>query len=221
MELSKNKILSELQKNVIRELFNISDNFYLTGGTALSAFYLYHRYSVDLDFFTKDETAFNNARIIVKKTCDNLQKEHSVISDTFYFKHFSVIDKKNNDMLPLHFSLDIVEQFNKEKNKIDNIIIDPIEEILINKICAVVGRSEIKDLIDLYFLEKENYDIIKYISYAKKKDGGIGKEVLAYCLSNIKNEFENKMMIKKIKKNQLIEFKENLIRKLLQSGNDK
>ena len=95
MELSKNKILSELQKNVIRELFNISDNFYLTGGTALSAFYLYHRYSVDLDFFTKDETAFNNARIIVKKTCDNLQKEHSVISDTFYFKHFSVIDKKN------------------------------------------------------------------------------------------------------------------------------
>lgn len=33
-----------------------SRGFYLTGGTALSEFYLQHRYSDDLDFFTrKDE----------------------------------------------------------------------------------------------------------------------------------------------------------------------
>ncbi len=30
-------------------------DFYLTGGTALAAFYLFHRYSFDLDFFTKDK----------------------------------------------------------------------------------------------------------------------------------------------------------------------
>jgi hypothetical protein len=30
-------------------------SFYLTGGTALAAFYLFHRYSDDLDFFTNDQ----------------------------------------------------------------------------------------------------------------------------------------------------------------------
>jgi len=218
MGLSNNKILNELQKNVLKELFDVTDKFYATGGTILSGFYLSHRYSVDLDFFTKDETAFNNAKIIVTKVYDNLQKEFSIISDTFYFKHFDIIDNPNNDILPLHFSYDVVYQFIEDKNRFDNIIVDTIEEILINKICAVVGRSEIKDLIDLYFLEKENYDIMKYIPYAHEKDGGVEKEVLAYCLNNIKIEFEDRMMVKKVSKEQLIEFRKNLIKKLLTCG---
>jgi Nucleotidyl transferase AbiEii toxin, Type IV TA system len=48
-------ILSPLQKSVLIALFGdpwFRQHFYLTGGTALSAFYLKHRYSDDLDFFT-------------------------------------------------------------------------------------------------------------------------------------------------------------------------
>jgi hypothetical protein len=48
-------ILSPLQKSVLDILFSgpwFRQHFYLTGGTALSAFYLKHRYSDDLDFFT-------------------------------------------------------------------------------------------------------------------------------------------------------------------------
>ena len=33
----------------------LADNFYLTGGTALAVFYLKHRYSEDLDFFSEKE----------------------------------------------------------------------------------------------------------------------------------------------------------------------
>lgn len=215
MELSNSKILNELQKNFLRGLFNITNNFYLTGGTALSTFYLFHRYSIDLDFFTKDEAAFNNSKIIVTKVCNKIKKECLIKSDTFYFKHFDIIDKINNDILTLHFSYDVVKQYNKNKNVFDNIIVDTIEEILINKICAVVGRSEIKDLIDLYFLEKENFNILDYIPYAKKKDGGIEKEVLAYCLNNIKIDLDDRILIKKVTQKQLIAFKEALIKKLL------
>ena len=35
----------------------LNDRFYLTGGTALAAFYLQHRLSEDLDFFTADSAA--------------------------------------------------------------------------------------------------------------------------------------------------------------------
>jgi predicted nucleotidyltransferase component of viral defense system len=36
-----------------------SERFYLSGGTALSAYYLQHRYSDDLDLFTRDQDALS------------------------------------------------------------------------------------------------------------------------------------------------------------------
>lgn len=215
MELSNNEILSALQKEIIQEFFRITDKFYLTGGTPLSAFYLKHRYSIDFDFFTSDEIAFQNINTIIHKICKNLAKKYSIITDTFYFKHINVIDNSSRELLILHFSYDITEQFNKIKNRFDNIIVDTLEDILINKICAILGRSEIKDLIDLYFIAQEGYDILKYIPYAQKKNGGLEKEVLAYCLNNIKIDFDDKMMIKKVTIEQLNTFKEDLLKKLL------
>jgi len=51
------EILNKNQK-ILLEYFSKEDfinDFYLTGGTALAAFYLNHRYSEDLDFFTEKE----------------------------------------------------------------------------------------------------------------------------------------------------------------------
>jgi len=47
-------ILTPIQQSLLSALSKEStvvDNFYLSGGTALAEFYLYHRYSEDLDFF--------------------------------------------------------------------------------------------------------------------------------------------------------------------------
>ncbi len=53
------EILSPLQRQTLAAIgqSQLGPGFYLTGGTALAAFYLQHRYSVDLDFFTADPTA--------------------------------------------------------------------------------------------------------------------------------------------------------------------
>ena len=51
------ELLAEIQKEILAHLRVIPelDAFYLTGGTALSRFYLAHRKSNDLDFFTSEE----------------------------------------------------------------------------------------------------------------------------------------------------------------------
>jgi hypothetical protein len=51
------EILTDLQKKILILFKNLPDReaFYLTGGTALSAFFLNHRKSNDLDFFTHVE----------------------------------------------------------------------------------------------------------------------------------------------------------------------
>ncbi len=46
--------LYRLQDEVLAELVTLGTGFYLGGGTALSRFYLQHRYSDDLDFFSHD-----------------------------------------------------------------------------------------------------------------------------------------------------------------------
>lgn len=52
------KILSSRQVAILEFIGkekNLVQNFYLSGGTPLAAFYLHHRYSEDLDFFSEQE----------------------------------------------------------------------------------------------------------------------------------------------------------------------
>src|SRR3990172_6621286 len=56
--MGKIQFISREQKIVLDEVGKdnfLSSRFYFSGGTALSAFYLQHRYSQDLDFFSYDK----------------------------------------------------------------------------------------------------------------------------------------------------------------------
>lgn len=54
--MSAQEILTRLQRSFLQQLgrSDLRETFFLTGGTALSAFFLAHRYSEDLDFFTEE-----------------------------------------------------------------------------------------------------------------------------------------------------------------------
>jgi len=54
----KEEVLTSRQVSFLEKVGqnrSLAENFYLTGGTALAAFYLAHRYSEDLDFFSEKE----------------------------------------------------------------------------------------------------------------------------------------------------------------------
>ena len=56
---NKNCYASPAQREILIKLINhniLEEQFFLTGGTALSVFYLHHRRSNDLDFFTLKQT---------------------------------------------------------------------------------------------------------------------------------------------------------------------
>jgi len=62
-------ILTTLQSKFLEKFFNLTQEFYLTGGTALSAFYLKHRNSIDLDLFTHEDAAFTKIDNFVTEVC--------------------------------------------------------------------------------------------------------------------------------------------------------
>lgn len=185
----KDEILTVWQRKFLKSFFScyLGKEFFLTGGTALAAFYLHHRLSEDLDLFTINQNVnLNEVNAEVRKIAlsHKLKVEHRVSSPTFsqFF-----LSPKNEKLLKIDLVKDIPLRFGKLK-KINNFLIDSLENISVNKMLAIYGRLDGKDFIDLYFLLKQKLiNLEKIFQMAKKKDPGLNKFYFANTLMEIKN----------------------------------
>lgn len=139
-------IFDEFRKdNVLRT------TFYLTGGTALAVFYLYHRESEDLDFFTPKPYArlavFNAVTAWSKKRNYVIEDRSNEMVQIFYFV-FPDGNKMKVDFnyYPCHRV--------KKGLLYESVHIDSQLDIAINKLITISQRTEVKDFVDLYFLLK-------------------------------------------------------------------
>ncbi|MBL0703295.1 MAG: nucleotidyl transferase AbiEii/AbiGii toxin family protein, partial [Sulfurospirillum sp.] len=140
--------LYKLQDKVLDIVFSAENIFYLTGGTCLSRFYKEKRYSDDLDFFTNHNDNFARAIREIKQL---LRNEYTIVIEVDS-KDF--IRLKVNNLLQVDFINDRVMRY-KETVVLDNgYIIDNYENILANKLTAVVGRDSPKDIFDIYLIYK-------------------------------------------------------------------
>ena len=156
--------LYKLQDKVMNIVFKTEHIFYLTGGTCLSRFYQQKRYSDDLDFFAQDESRFKIALKNIKKA---LEVECKVIVDT-QSKDFVrwIVD----DLLQIDFINDRVYRYGKSIVLENGYCIDNIENILSNKLNAIIDRDEEKDVFDIYMICKfYNFDWNYILEIAHKK----------------------------------------------------
>jgi predicted nucleotidyltransferase component of viral defense system len=138
--------LYELQDRVMDIVFGLGSEFYLTGGTCLSRFYQAKRYSDDLDFFTNDSPRFSFA---VREIRATLAKELQISLQT-ETKHFVrlVIDGR----LQVDFVNDSVLRDAMPIITPQGYLIDTIDNILSNKLTALIGRDNPKDMFDLILI---------------------------------------------------------------------
>jgi hypothetical protein len=78
-----------------------------------------------------------------------------------------------------------VAQIVSDKPMVGIIRIDPPEEILANKLCALLGRAEIRDLVDVRALEISGYPVEAALSAAASKDAGLTPGQLSWVLNQI------------------------------------
>jgi predicted nucleotidyltransferase component of viral defense system len=144
------KKLYNLQDRVLDVVFGMEDEFYLTGGTALSRFFYAKRYSDDLDFFTNNSQRYSYAlKNIISNLNNNFELKYEINS-----RDFTRI--KIDSILQIDFVNDRVVRY-KEPLILDNgYKIDNIENILSNKLTAVIGRDNPKDIFDIYLIDKYN-----------------------------------------------------------------
>ena len=92
--------LTEEQQTIFHEVGRnefLRQNFYFTGGTALSAFYLHHRYSDDLDFFSERKVDYHILPTLIKEW----SKKHHFHAQSRFIEVMYVFDLTFPENIPL------------------------------------------------------------------------------------------------------------------------
>jgi aryl-alcohol dehydrogenase-like predicted oxidoreductase len=175
--------LTPLQRDLLTAFFTHEQRFFLTGGAALAGFYLHHRPTLDLDLFTLDPEAFATGRRVLEAAADQLGALVAVRQHAPGFERFVVT--RDAESVVVDLVLERVAQTAGEKRLVGIIAVDPIEEILANKLTTILSRAEERDLVDLLFIERQGLRIEDGLAAALLKDGGCTPAALAWVLSEI------------------------------------
>ena len=145
----------------------ISKKFYLSGGTALAGFYLYHRYSEDLDFFSESEVDPTAIQIFFrglkkKLAIQTIDFQQSFNRNLFFLHLPSGILKTEFTYFPFPPIEQGLVQY--------DVRVDSLLDIAVNKLFTIYQRTQARDYIDLYCIcQKQNYAITDLIKQAKIK----------------------------------------------------
>jgi hypothetical protein len=176
--------LYRLQDWVLMRLRHVSQGFYLTGGTALSRGYYEHRYSDDLDFFVNDVPDFELWR---DRCLDALEQGRTAeglrLEILLREKRFGRAMLHGPVPLKLEFINDVPFRVGQpwEHPRLGRL--DTKENILANKVSALVDRQEPKDLADIFWLCcRDNLDLLTALKHASGKAAGLFPPTVAKAL---------------------------------------
>ena len=177
-------LLTPLQQRILRLVSGRIPGLFLTGGTALGSFYLGHRRSVDIDLFTRDAGAFNSSVRAFLALLQDAGLTATAGQAGPGFRRFLVSD--GADQVPVDVATDTAPALAPPVVREDGLLVDSLDDIAANKLTAILGRAEVRDYVDLYFLEREGMDLLSLMPAAQRKDGGLEAATLAFVLSQVK-----------------------------------
>ena len=210
--------LTDAQRRFLDAFFQDSDEsepFYLTGGTALAGFYLYHRYSDDLDFFTRSEGAVAqvDSRVTRAAASAGLVVER-VARRPGLSQFFLTGDPTVEHRL---VKLDVAsdpEPYPAAPQRFDRVLVDALLSIAVNKV-AIITRDEAKDYVDLYLILQESpYRLTDLIPLAKQKLLGLDEWAIADKFRRVRRvmnvaEFLKAYMVKTVDWPALVRYYED------------
>lgn len=140
--------LTPAQREVLDRLSDspLAEQFYFTGGSALSAYYLHHRRSLDLDLFSR--RPFDPKQVI--RFLSSVTDEPLVPRRTQDRYEFTVPLRGERLRVEfVHYDFDPIADSGMRHG---HLRVDSLRDMLANKLSAIVERTEGKDFADVYFL---------------------------------------------------------------------
>ena len=156
------------------------ENFYLAGGTALAEYYLGHRLSFDLDYFSGTESLVLPLSYQIETACQKQGLSLKVIRRFATFVELVV--EKGGESLKIDLALDSPYRFEPPVLSSEGIYINDYPDLRVDKLLAYFGRAEPRDAADLYFImQKETLEPL--LEQAAQKDTGFDHYWFAVALN--------------------------------------
>ena len=217
------QIISPIQEKILKIFARAldSEQFYLTGWTALAYFYLRHRQSNDLDFFTPVPE-------LVAPFSRNLEKvlieEKMTIERRRAARSFIELGvKSGGEFTLLQLAQDSPFRFEppREFPEFSGLKVDSLRDIASNKLLALFGRAMLRDFIDVYMLARKAQFVPEMLmKEAAQKDAGFDLYWLAVAFERIhtfqQNSPEMLMLCEPVAFGQLVEFFDQWRKKIAQ-----
>ena len=207
--MEQKSILTPFQKKIFSVIIKddfFREKFYFSGGTALAEFYLKHRYSEDLDFFTPEQVSYAQ----VKKRLSLGLKEMGVGSfetrATGGTKLF-FLKKGGQEVVKVEFNYFPFKRLETSK-EFKKMAIDSLFDLAVNKLDMILTRYCARDYIDLYFIfQQKGYSWQELLTGVKKKFfWRIDPLNLAARLKKIEELYDYPKMVKKFSRSKMINF---------------
>jgi len=179
--------LTPLQRHILELLADFAPPWTLTGGAALAGFHLGHRATRDLDLFWRGLDDLSAIADEVERIlqADDLDVAH--LHSAPAFRRLRVDDGAEVVVIDLVAeTVPAIEPAVTLPLGAKTVEVDTPHEILVNKLCALLGRMELRDLGDVRDLLEAGGDLEKALRDAPRKDGGFSPLTLAWALRGMR-----------------------------------
>lgn len=177
--------LTSAQVEVLRALAGIVPAWRLAGGAALAGFYTRHRGTRDLDlFWLGKDLAQLDVEILRRLAAAGFAGQ--VLQRDPAFCRLRVV--RGADVVVVDLVADPVPAVaDPAEHALGDvrILVDPPQEILVAKLCALLSRSELRDLEDVRALLDAGGDLVRAMADAPRKDAGYSPVTLAWVLEHL------------------------------------
>lgn len=151
----------------------LADSFYLSDGTALSAFHLHHRRSDDLDLFSREP--FDGKAVV---GLVNAVAEGEPVPRRIHDR-LGFIVRLSGEPLRVEFVHYDFEWIEEPAARYGRLRVDGLRDILANKLSAIVERTDAKDYADLlHILRRSSLTLEQGIDDCRAKFGWPGLDRL-------------------------------------------
>ena len=145
------EVLYPLQDEALAVAASVDTGFYLTGGTALGRVHLRHRYSEDLDLFVNDDDRF---QVWAERLLDTWRAEArwTLSIQRRDPRFLRALLARGDAQLKIEFVNDVRGRVGVPARHAGFGLVDTPENILANKVTALLDRQEPKDFADVWGL---------------------------------------------------------------------
>jgi Nucleotidyl transferase AbiEii toxin, Type IV TA system len=175
--------LTPLQHDLLREFFAREQRLFLTGGAALAGYDFGHRATDDLDLFATPPVTLDEPERALGDVALALGATVTSLSHHADFRRVQV--DRGEERCIVDLVVDRAPVIDVRKRQVGAVRLDTLREMTANKVAALVGRSEIRDLVDLKCLLDSGQALEQALADAARKDAGVDPATVAWALDQL------------------------------------